>query len=267
MSLIVGGVMIAALSGCAPGPTKPTATPSAAPGSDWSYSGSNGPEHWAKYGAACENAPASEESPIDIDTAALSEHPSASPVALHYVPAEFELEDNGHTIEAVAEDPRANSVELQGTTYYLQQFHFHAESEHQIDGESKPAELHLVNEADDGTILVLGILLETGDDNEELSGLFDAIPRVAGDDDAALPLDIDPSRIIPSDTRSVQYEGSLTTPPCTEGVRWNVFLSAADVSAEQLESFTDVYSENHRPVQPLHDRQLVEVGGSTQNPG
>ncbi len=229
----------------------------------WSYAGANGPEHWGEYGGACQNTEASQESPINIDSrqiAADAAEADAAPISFSYAAADFELENNGHTIEAIPTDLHANSVERNGVTYELQQFHFHASSEHTFNGTSTAAELHLVHQSADGELLVIGVLLEVGDANPALDELFDSITdEVSGDEGEALSTPINPADLLPADLTSVQYSGSLTTPPCSEGVQWNVFPEPVTVSANQLAKYTDVYPDNHRPVQPLHDRELFVV--------
>ncbi|MDR6868489.1 carbonic anhydrase [Microbacterium resistens] len=185
---------------------------------------------------------------------------NAAPLAVSYRSTAFAVENNGHTIEAIPADLTADSVTVDGVVYFLQQFHFHASSEHLLNGAATPAELHLVHKSADGAVLVLGVLLNVGAENDALNELFSRIPSEAAES-APEPLEgpIDLTGIVPLSSPSVRYAGSLTTPPCTEGVQWNVFLEPSTVSAEQLSEFTKVYPDNHRPVQPLHDRKLTEV--------
>lgn len=263
LALSTAALAIGALAGCAPAATTPAASASPSPGAsadaEWSYRGSNGPEHWGKFGAACENVDSSHESPIAIDTSTVQMGTAAQKVVTHYAPAAFDIENNGHTIEAIPEDPRSNSIEVNGKTYELQQFHLHASSEHTIDGRTAPAELHLVHKAEDGSMLVLGVMLQAGPASTALDEFFSSITTTVSEKGTPLSHKIDPSALIPADGMSVQYDGSLTTPPCTEGVRWNVYLTPVTVSAEELAAFTDVYPDNHRPEQPLHDRTLTEI--------
>ncbi|MBS0025447.1 carbonic anhydrase [Microbacterium paraoxydans] len=266
LALSAAALAVGALAGCAPAATKPAASASSAspsPGSsahaDWSYRGANGPEHWGAFGAACENVDSSHESPIAIDTSSVQTGTADQRVVTHYTAAAFDIENNGHTIEAIPEDTAANSVEVDGKRYDLQQFHLHASSEHTIDGRTAPAELHLVHKADDGSMLVLGVMLQAGPENTALDEFFSSITTTVSEKGTPLRHEIDPTALIPADGLSVQYDGSLTTPPCTEGVRWNVYLNPVTVSSEELAAFTDVYPDNHRPVQPLHDRVLTEI--------
>lgn len=260
-AVVLGLAMIGGLAGCAPESTAER-TPSSTAGEEWSYRGANGPEHWGEFGAACENRTASHESPIDIATANLGSGTGSDRVRTNYTSASFELENNGHTVEAVPVDPQANSVEVGGTRYFLQQFHFHASSEHRVDGRSTAAELHLVHRSEDGRLLVLAVLLEAGAENAALDELFDRIPHEVSERGERLENLIDPVQLLPRDRASFQYDGSLTTPPCTEGVRWNVFTSPVTVSAAQLADYVSVYPDNHRPVQPLHGRRVTAVDGT-----
>ncbi len=226
---------------------------------EWSYTGANGPEHWGDIAAGCATTPESTESPIDIDKGSLSSG-SGAPVTLNYTPAEFELENNGHTIEAIPVDPQQNSITIDGTTYYLAQFHFHTRSEHRIDGVNAPMELHLVHRSDDGQVAVIGVLLDSGAASEPLAELFGTIPP---EENESAPVElhqaIDVAALLPSDPTLAQYDGSLTTPPCTAGVRWNVFLTPVTLSADQIAAYTAVYDNNSRPVQPLNGRTVAEA--------
>lgn len=272
--LSVAALVAGVLAGCAPvaeqtsistttspsTATSPSPSPSASASAEWSYRGSNGPEHWGAFGPACENSDASHESPVAIDTSTLRMGSDAQRVVPHYTADSFVIENNGHTIEAIPDDLTANSVEVDGKAYFLQQFHLHASSEHTIDGRSAPAELHLVHKADDGSTLVLGVLVDSGAPSSALEDFFASVPGRISDEGEALTQEIDPAALLPANRVSVQYDGSLTTPPCTEGVLWNVFLDPITASPAQLAAFTNVYPDNHRPLQPLHERVLTEVG-------
>ena len=254
--LPLAGAALLLLAGCS------SPAPSAAPTGSPSPSGSSSYDQqiasWAAEYPLCADRPASTESPIDIRRDALVVDPTAT-MDLSYTPTVFAVENNGHTIEAVPQDLTANSVTVGGVSYKLQQFHFHASSEHLVDGAGFDAELHLVHKSDDGKTLVIGVFLDTGESNPELAELFSRVPaEVSETPTTTLSKPIDLARVIPAGTPRVQYTGSLTTPPCTEGVHWEVFLNPVTVSAQELSAFTAVYPDNHRPVQPLHGRQLTE---------
>jgi carbonic anhydrase len=257
--VVAGGVAVA-LAGCA-GPTAAstaasTSTPVPA-ASSWSYDGADGPAHWDAVAKACRNTSASHESPIDIVTASLKAGSAAHAVQVDYRPTAFTVENTGHTVEAVPADLTADSVVLDGTRYFLQQFHFHATSEHTIDGEHAAAELHLVHKSEKGDVVVVAVLLKPGAENAALNELLGSIPKTKKEAELSSP--IDPAALLPIGSASAQYEGSLTTPPCTEGVRWNVYLSDATLSPAQLAELTAAYPDNHRPVQPLHGRVVTKV--------
>ncbi|HEY5880502.1 MAG TPA: carbonic anhydrase family protein [Nakamurella sp.] len=221
--------------------------------------GNTGPDHWGDIAPGCATTADSAQSPIDIDKAALAAGP-ANTVTVRYTPAAFEVENNGHTVQAVPDDTKENSITIAGSAYYLQQFHFHAESEHQIDGANAPMELHLVHQDDAGRLAVLGVLLESGAASEPLAELFTSIPAQENEDaPVELHHEIDPGRLTPTDPTLARYQGSLTTPPCTEGVEWNVFLTPMTLSSEQIAAYTAVFAGNSRPVQPLNDRTVVEA--------
>lgn len=234
-----------------------TPTPAAPAGHEWSYDGESGPDHWGDAAPACADKGASEESPIDIITADMTTDATAPPLVLSYQPGAYTVKNNGHTIEAAPTAPN-NVATLDGVDYLLQQFHLHAHSEHLIDSMATPAELHLVHASATGAVLVLGVLLEQGPANMTLDELFTRIPHSINHE-TTLTTPIDAVTLIPFASPSARYDGSLTTPPCTEGVQWNVFLEPMSISAEQLAAFTTLYPHNHRPPQPLHHRTVTEI--------
>ena len=236
---------------------------SAAAPVEWSYSGETGPDHWGEMVPTCQSGASSSQSPINIDPASLvpESPPTAGIVTLNYLPTLFEVENTGHTIEAVPDDLHANSITIDGKTYYLQQFHLHTPSEHTISKQSFPMELHLVNKSDNGTTAVLGVPLASGAENAALAELFTKMPATETDEQSMVPLDgkIDPTDVIPPGSAIAQYSGSLTTPPCTEPVIWSVFLTPSTVSADQVANLQKIFPDNHRPTQPLNDRVINDV--------
>ena len=218
------------------------------------YGPENGPAQWASLDPAyAQCAEGTEQSPIDLTDARPSELPR---IDVSYRPSELEVENNGHSIEAVP--PPGNSVEVDVTEYELDQFHFHAPSEHQVDGNSLPMEFHFVNLSADGEPLVLGVLVEQGRSNPAAAELVKALPPNEG---VTLPVpgEVDLLDLLPADPDSAprwSYDGSLTTPPCTEGVDWNVFKQPIEMSAQQIAAYTSIYGDNRRPVQPLNGREL-----------
>jgi carbonic anhydrase len=222
----------------------------------WSYTGDTGPEHWYKldpsYSAAREGK---KQSPINIITGTAAEKP-----VFHYTATAFEVENNGHTIEAIPAEG-ANFITLNGKDYALQQFHFHAPSEHQLDGAYFDMEVHLVHKAADENLAVVGFVINAGRENAALAELFAKLPVKQTEEGQAVHLNtpIDLSEFISGNETLYRYEGSLTTPPCTEGVQWTVSGEALQVSAGQLAAFRTLYAGNNRPVQALNDRPVTPV--------
>jgi carbonic anhydrase len=218
---------------------------------EFGYSGANGPAQWASLDeewAACADATA--QSPIDLTGATSASLPD---LEFHYATGPLELENNTHTV--LATETPGSSVTVDGHEYDLVQFHFHEGSEHTVDGRRYAGELHLVHTDADGATAVVGVLLEEGAANPALSAYFDALPATTG---AEVEVDdFDTSALLPADHRSFRYTGSLTTPPCTEGVSWFVLTTPVQASAEQLAAFRTVVAENDRPVQPLGGRELL----------
>jgi carbonic anhydrase len=211
----------------------------------------------------CQAGASSSQSPINIDPAILvpESPPTAGAVTLNYLPTLFEVENTGHTIEAVPDDLHANSITIDGKTYYLQQFHLHTPSEHTISNQAFPMELHLVNKSDDGATAVLGVPLASGAENAALAELFTKMPATVTDEQSMVPLDgkIDPTDLIPPGSAIARYTGSLTTPPCTEPVIWSVFMTPSTVSADQVANLQKIFPDNHRPTQPLNGRVINDV--------
>lgn len=247
------------LCGCNPAAEASASDDSSA---SWSYAGDDGPDSWGDVSPACSVGSSSSESPIDLDGDLAQADAAATPVVTWYTSTAFEVEDTGHTIEAESSDDQSNRVQHNGVTYYLEQFHFHVSSEHTIDGEHFAAELHLVHESEDEQLLVIGVLLEVGAENTSLTELLGAAAALSPEGESVeLNSPINVATLLPADRTSVQYDGSLTTPPCSEGVTWNVILEPLTVSEDQLAQLTAAYADNHRPIQPLNGRELVLVRG------
>ncbi len=224
--------------------------PPAAP--HWGYAGSTGPSHWADLGdadLACGEG--KRQSPIALDASKAVPHDADFRIL--YRPSKAQLVNNGHTVEAdIAND--GDAVVFAGETYPLQQVHFHSPSEHTLDGKRYPLEIHFVHRSEGGNITVVGALVQAGAENRDMAELFAALPRQGARTE--LHKDIDLTRILPTDRHALVYTGSLTTPPCTEGVHWIVLAQPLDMSAEQIRAFQRLYPDNHRPLQPRNDREL-----------
>ena len=211
----------------------------------WSYAGEAGPERWGELGAAFATCGSGEQqSPIDIPASIVPGHLSA--LTFDYAPGPATIVNNGHTMQ-VGLTEGANVLEIDGEAYSLIQFHFHAHSEHAIGGAHAPLEMHLVHRSAQGELAVVGVFFEAGAAHGPLTPVFDGL-IAASDEPVALVSDLDPGELLPASRDGWTYSGSLTTPPCTEGVRWHLLSSHVQISDAQLGYFTAVHEISHRPV-------------------
>jgi carbonic anhydrase len=224
----------------------------------WTYEGEEGPEHWGALPGYALCGTGAEQSPVDI--VKWAQFAPLAGVTTTYAAAAATVKDNGHTVQVDFTDA-TNKVTIEGKDYTLLQFHFHAHSEHTVAGASFPLELHLVHRAADGELAVLGVLFKTGAQNVPLAEVFDKM-ATATETPAALTGKPDPTALLPANKNGWVYKGSLTTPPCSEGVRWHVYSTPQEISAEQLARFTGHHAMSFRPVQGLKAR-LVSGGNGT----
>lgn len=252
-SLLFSALAMAALTAAFAAPAE-NATSPAAPHA-WSYGGESGPEHWAELGPdnkVCSSG--AQQSPIDLASAMPA---SATPPQVNWLPAKGGMVvNNGHTIEVDVDG--AGGVEINGVNYALKQFHFHHPSEHTVNGKSFPLELHLVNQAADGRLAVISVLFLEGTPSPALDMIWATAP--AKEAKAAVAFQIDPAKFLPESTGAFRYEGSLTTPPCSENVTWTVMAQPQTVSASQVAAFSTLFPNNARPVQPLNRRYVLKTG-------
>jgi carbonic anhydrase len=228
------------------------------PAPHWSYTGDTGPEHWGELDpaySAC--AKGSEQSPINIEFSQVKKTKKLESVQIKYEPTPFSLENTGYTIQANAMT-ESNSILVEGNEYKLVQLHFHTPSEHQFNGQNADMELHLVHKDGNGKIAVLGVMIQKGEENEQLSSIWDVLPKEETDKPITLKEPINLQALLPQDQMSFHYNGSLTTPPCTEGVKWVVFKQPIEMSKEQIQAFQKIFPDNHRPVQPLKGREIMK---------
>jgi carbonic anhydrase len=221
----------------------------------WGYSGHEDPSHWGELDDSyhvC--ADGRNQSPIDIHDALKTTLP---PLDIHYTIGGFDEINNGHTIQM--QYAEGSWITLQNKDYQLKQFHFHAPSENTIEGQQFPMEAHFVHVADDGAIAVLAVMFEEGAANAALDEeAWRALPKHAGDHHAMAHL-FQANDLLPEDRSYYRFNGSLTTPPCTEGVTWMVLKQPVALSKEQIAAFETVMGEpNNRPVQPLNARVVLQ---------
>jgi carbonic anhydrase len=231
---------------------------SAGHGAHWGYGESDGPEAWGSLSEEYEKCRAGmEQSPIDLSKGV------ATPLAeieLRYRATAGKASDTGHTLNMEFE--LGSSAVVQETSYRLVGVHYHAGSEHTLGGEKLPMELHFVHKSADEKIAVLGVLVEQGSENLAWEPLIKALAN-APKSGAGAESEMNLQQLLPEAPEVFRYQGSLTTPPCTEGVVWSVVAEPVQFSAAQISKLTARYSQNARGVQPLHERQLLvgaEVG-------
>ena len=219
----------------------------------WSYEGREGATHWGMLSPAymvCEAG--SHQSPINI---AMPRHAETQePLVLHYHTGSVRALDNGHTIQVNV--PPGNELHLNGRTYRLGQFHFHEPSEHHVDGRTYPMEIHFVHQDERGHLVVIGVMVEAGSEHTMLATLWQHRPIHLNVQGPGVALNL--RDLLPARTHHYSYHGSLTTPPCTEGVQWIVLRDPIAMSAQQIEQFVSVIGHNARPIQPLHGRRIRE---------
>ena len=217
----------------------------------WGYGPDDGPAVWGQLSseyALC--AVGDRQSPIDIVGATQAEVPV---VAFHYQPMNLEVLNNGHTVEVASTSE--NWIDVGGARYDLTQFHFHTPGEHTVDGRPFDMEVHLVHRNEEGTLAVVGVLVRRGDEHPVLDPLAEQLPEPG--ESLAIDKKIAASELLPEASRIFRYEGSLTTPPCSEGVQWFVLETPIEVSAAGLAAFEAILGNNSRPVQPLNGRELL----------
>lgn len=219
----------------------------------WSYRGKTGPGQWAQLeGGNAMCAVGKSQSPVDIETGKAAAAAS-QPLKFDYVAAQAVVVNNGHTIQV--EPANAGTVTIDGVAYKLAQFHLHTPSEERIDGKAYPLVAHLVHKSDVGKLAVVAVLFQRGQTNKTLQPVLSNLPpRAGGKLTLAGPIDV--GDLLPASHASYRFMGSLTTPPCTEDVRWIVLKTPVELSSSQLAAFRTLYPMNARPTQPLNGREV-----------
>ena len=248
---------LGAAAGAPPDPPKPE---HGAP--HWGYEGEGGPESWGKLSPEFSTCAAGHsQSPIDIgktSPASLPKERAAfGPAELKIVHHEH-VEDavnNGHTIQVNYTD--GDTLAVGDARFELVQYHFHAPSEHTVGGKRYPMEMHLVHKSAAGALAVIGVLIEQGAHNAAFDPVWSHLPKAKGAESHLEHVKVNVDDLLPTTRTSYRYDGSLTTPPCSEGVKWFVMTTPVQLSADQIAAFTALVKENNRPVQPLNGRAVV----------
>lgn len=233
---------------------KDEAPPAPPPHVHWDYEGKAGPEKWGKLSehyALCGSG--QRQSPIDIRETIPADLP---PIRFSYKPVPLSIIDNGHTIQV--NTAGAGGISVEGEDYELLQFHFHKPSEEKINGKAYDMVAHLVHKAKDGRLAVIAVMLQAGKEQRLIRALWNNLPLEQHKTLEKAEIKIDPAQLLPATGDYITYIGSLTTPPCSEGVLWLVLKTPTQISKEQISSFGKIYKNNARPIQPHSGRVMKE---------
>jgi carbonic anhydrase len=222
---------------------------------EWDYGEEHGPRHWGDLKA--EFAPCKaghRQSPIDIQKTQKADLPA---IHFDYKPSPLRIIDNGHTI-MVTYAP-GSSIRVGDTQYELKQFHFHRPSEEKIHGKTYDMVAHLVHADQAGRLAVVAVLLRQGMESPLVRELWRDIPSQKEKEELLDNVQINVAELLPADRGYYTFEGSLTTPPCSENVTWFVLKQPSQVSAGEIAEFSKLYRHDARPTQPLYDRVVRET--------
>ncbi len=222
----------------------------------WSYEGEEGPEHWGEitdlYRMCSEGK---NQSPIDLT---VDVHAGLPELVFDYHSSDIREINTGHSIQQNVQPGSYLTITSRDVRYQLKQFHFHSPSEHKINGRSYAMELHFVHVSDTGALAVVGVMIDEGDEHPVLNQLWSWMPENAGDT-SEQPIGIEETNLLPPTREYFAYSGSLTTPPCSEGVAWIVLKTPIEASAEQIARFKErVGPATNRPVQPHNARLILD---------
>lgn len=221
----------------------------------WDYVGKHSPEHWGemkKEFSLCSKG--TMQTPINIVP---TEDVELIPLGFDYHTASTDVINNGHTVQVNI--AKGSSVTIDGEAYELKQFHFHTPSENNINGEKFALEGHFVHAAKDGSLAVVAVMFSEGEENKILSKIWEKFPlKLNHNETLELSAD-DIKNILPANKDYYKFMGSLTTPPCTENVKWNVFKTSMTISKEQVKQFFDTFGHtNNRPIQATNNRKISQ---------
>ncbi|HEX6180679.1 MAG TPA: carbonic anhydrase family protein [Chitinophagaceae bacterium] len=235
----------------------------------WGYHKEEGPDNWASLTpayAVCGNGQA--QSPVAIttinakgSTAWKLDYKNSSLRIIHTEQMD-NLIDNGHTIQVNVDE--GSTLTFENKIYMLKQFHFHTPSEHTLDEKHAPMEMHFVHQAQDGSLAVMAVLFKEGKvTNENLAKIIAHLPNIKGEAKHVKDVNLQLNMHLPEENHAYHYIGSLTTPPCNEGVQWLVLKDPVQLTRNQVEAFSSRIGKNNRPIQPLHDRKIeaTELAG------
>jgi carbonic anhydrase len=223
--------------------------------SHWDYQGHYSPAHWGEMKeefAMCSKGKM--QTPINIIA---TQDVELKPLDLQYNASSVNVINNGHTVQVNIDN--GSVFDIDGTKYHLKQFHFHTPSENNINGQEYPLEAHFVHATQDGHLAVVAVMFEEGQENPILSKIWSKFP-LKQNQLVYLNLNADNIKaIMPKDKDYYKFMGSLTTPPCSENVKWFVLKTPVTISKEQVQRFYDLFGHsNNRPLQDRNNRMILE---------
>jgi len=225
--------------------------------SNWSYSGETGPRYWAdlsEENLTCKIG--KNQSPVDLRDKAAIGTSGLPELDIRYRDVPLKVLNTGKTLQV--DYPLGSYIKVGGQRYELMNFQFHTPSEHKKEGFNYPMEVQLVHRDGDGNHAIMAIIFQEGEENESLQVLLDNLPKQIGKQELHRNANLNPVMFMPGNTDFYKYSGSLTTPPCTEGVYWMVFKHPIEASAEQIQQMNEVMGENARPVQQMNARAMLK---------
>ena len=214
----------------------------------WDYEGEMGPEHWGKEFPTCGKGKS--QSPLNIKGPFEKVRFNVVP---DYKPGPLKIVNNGHTIQVNVVP--GSKLRIDGKAFDLLQFHFHRPSEEHINGKPSAMVIHFVHKNDAGELAVLGVLLQEGNENPGIKTLWSYAPPKEGPEVAPDNVAFNPTNLLPREMEFFHYDGSLTTPPCTEKVKFFILKSQVNISKDQITQFP--FKMNARPIQALNDRKIL----------
>ena len=221
---------------------------------DWGFEEKNGPAVWGDLAPEFEVCKTGvNQTPINLTGFVEAD---LEPLKIGYTTKSTSVEHKGTTVQV--NFAKGSSFSVDGKAFNLIQYHFHTPSENHIDGKSYPMEAHFVHASDKGELAVLAVMFKVGKANPQLQVIVDNMPIKKGDKNSLIKTAFNPIDLLPASKDYYRFSGSLTTPPCSEGVRWLVFKDVVEMSKEQLEVFSKIMGKNNRPVNPLNARKVLQ---------
>ena len=232
-------------------PAEHPADPASPP--HWAYTGESGADTWGNISPdyhAC--SAGMMQAPIDQGDGFQA---AGAAFTLNYQPSPLNIIHNGHTVQVNFQP--GSSMTVSGKRYELLQVHFHTPSEHAIGGQRMAMEAYFVHKSAEGKLAVLGVMMRVGADNAVLQPVWEHLPASAGPAQDIAGASVDPAAFFPAERSYFRYMGSLTTPPCSEGVNWFVLKEPVTISQVQLDKFVSAVTANARPLQPVNNRLVL----------